>query len=377
VSAFEELLEITTSSENKYTEQWREQGKKIVGYVCSYVPEEIFYAADMLPYRITGKGVPDTSRADAYLARVNCSFSRCVLEAGFTGRYDFLDGAVFMNGCEHIRRAYENWEANEKALPFMRLLPVPHVMDPDGNALQWYREEVDKLIQEVENYFRVTVTSEKLAEATRVHNQSRRLIRKLYDLMAGENPPFTGAQVLSIVTAGTRMPKAEFNRLLAAVLEEAEPQKGGGGGKVRLLLAGSPLDYADFVENIENMGAVVVADTLCFGARSNWDLTEESGDPLEAITDRYFNHVPCPRMAGEFKKRYAFLKSQIDRANVDGVILEAIKFCDYHAGDNALFRNELEKAGIPALELERQYGPLADAGRIRTRVQAFLEKIRR
>ena len=31
--------------------------------------------------------------------------------------------------------------------------------------------------------------------------------------------------------------------------------------------------------------------------------------------------------------------------------------------------------GIPVMELERQYGPFADAGRIRTRVQAFLERI--
>ncbi len=43
--------------------------------------------------------------------------------------------------------------------------------------------------------------------------------------------------------------------------------------------------------------------------------------------------------------------------------------------DNALLKVDLEKEGIATLELERQYGPLADAGRIRTRVQVFLERI--
>jgi len=38
-------------------------------------------------------------------------------------------------------------------------------------------------------------------------------------------------------------------------------------------------------------------------------------------------------------------------------------------------KKDLEEDGIPVMELERQYGPLADAGRIRTRVQAFLERI--
>ena len=78
--------------------------------------------------------------------------------------------------------------------------------------------------------------------------------------------------------------------------------------------------------------------------------------------------------AGE---KLAFLKEHAERAKVDGVILEQIKFCDLHGTDNALLKRDLEKVNIPALELERQYGPLADAGRVRTRVQAFLERIRR
>ena len=38
-------------------------------------------------------------------------------------------------------------------------------------------------------------------------------------------------------------------------------------------------------------------------------------------------------------------------------------------------KNSLEKENIPVIELELQYGPLADTGRVRTRVQAFLERI--
>jgi benzoyl-CoA reductase/2-hydroxyglutaryl-CoA dehydratase subunit BcrC/BadD/HgdB len=82
-------------------------------------------------------------------------------------------------------------------------------------------------------------------------------------------------------------------------------------------------------------------------------------------------------MAGEYTRRRGFVKDQIERARVDGVILEHIKFCDVHGTDNALLKEDLQEAGVPVIELERQYGPLADAGRIRTRVQAFLERIRR
>ena len=125
----------------------------------------------------------------------------------------------------------------------------------------------------------------------------------------------------------------------------------------------------------EDLGAIVVTDSLCVGTRSFWDLTDETRDPLESLADRYFKHVPCPRMAGAYATRLDFIKAQVERAHVQGVILENIKFCDLHGTDNALLRNDLEKQGIPTIELERQYGPLADAGRIRTRVQAFLERI--
>jgi benzoyl-CoA reductase subunit C len=137
------------------------------------------------------------------------------------------------------------------------------------------------------------------------------------------------------------------------------------------------MDDPEFLKNVEDLGAIIVSDALCFGTRNFWDLTDESGDPFEAVVRRYYNHAPCPRMAGQYKKRLAFVKEQVERANVDGAILEHIKFCDIHGTDNALLKNDLEKAGVPVIELERQYGPLADAGRIRTRVQAFLERIRR
>jgi len=243
--------------------------------------------------------------------------------------------------------------------------------------LQWYKEEVEKLKDSLEEHFSVKVTPEKLAEAVKTCNETRKLLRKLYDLRAGDKPPLTGAETLAIVSASTAMPKAEFNKLLSAVLEDVEKKEVEPNGKVRLFVAGSLMDDPEFLKNVEDLGAVVVSDALCFGTRNFWDLTDESGDPFDAVVERYYNHAPCPRMAGEYKRRLAFVKEQIERANADGAILEYIKFCDIHGTDNALLKKDLEEAGVPVIELERQYGPLADAGRIRTRVQAFLERIRR
>jgi benzoyl-CoA reductase subunit C len=373
MQAFRELAEVSGTLENSYVDAWKRDGKKVMGFVCSYLPEEILSAVDILPFRITGKGVQDTSHADSHLTRVNCSFARSCLELGFTGAYDFLDGAVWINGCDHIRRCYDNWKAKIPR-PFMYMLPVPHKISAQGR--QWYKEEVVKFRQAVEEHFGVEVTSEKLAEAVSTYNETRRLLRELYDLRTGDPPRFTGAEMLTILSAGTSMPRQDYNRILRDILQEAQASsEREAEGKVRLLVAGSMMDDPEFIANVEDLGAVVVTDTLCFGARSFWDLTDETGDVFEKLVDRYYEHPPCPRMIGTYSRRLGFLKDQIERAGVQGAILQHIKFCDLHGTDHALLKVDLEKDGIPVMELERQYGPLADAGRIRTRVQAFLERI--
>jgi benzoyl-CoA reductase/2-hydroxyglutaryl-CoA dehydratase subunit BcrC/BadD/HgdB len=256
----------------------------------------------------------------------------------------------------------------------MHILPVPHKIS--AHARGRYREEVLAFIQAVENHFGEKLDSKKLADAISTYNETRNLLRELYDLRTAESPPLTGAEVLTILSAGTSMPKAEYNRLLRELLDEVRSSSDGSADqKTRLLVAGSLMDDVDFIANVEDLGAIVVADALCFGAKSFWNLTDESGDPLESLIDRYYEHPACPRMTGVYPQRLAFLKEQIERADVEGVILQHIKFCDLHGTDNALLKRDLENDGIPVMELERQYGPLADAGRIRTRVQAFLERI--
>jgi len=374
VTAIEELTAVSRILENKHITEWKAMGKKVIGYACTYLPEELLYAVDILPYRITGHGIADTSKADSYMSRVNCSFARCCLEAALESKYEFLDGVIFVNGCDHIRRCYENWASLETAArPFMYMLPVPHRISEPG--FTWFKEEVSLMNDALEKRFGVKMNPGKLKEAISVYNQTRRLLRKVYDLRASDSPPFTGAQALVLTAASTLMPKETFNRILTEILEEVGEKSPEKCTKTRLVIAGSLMDDPDFIENVESLGAVVVSDALCFGARSIWNLTSETDDPFDALCRRYYEHEPCPRMAGEYQRRLGFLKEQIKRTHADGAILEYIKFCDQHGTDNALLKQSLEKEHIPVIELERQYGPLADAGRVRTRVQAFLERI--
>jgi benzoyl-CoA reductase/2-hydroxyglutaryl-CoA dehydratase subunit BcrC/BadD/HgdB len=135
-----------------------------------------------------------------------------------TGEYDFLDGVVFTNGCDHTRRAYDNWRAQEKTPSFMHMIPVPHVLTEDG--LQWYREEVIAFKEHLEESFGVEVTDESLNEAISVYNETRSLLKQLYELRTRKAPPITGAETLKIVVASVSMPRDRYNQMLKELLDE-------------------------------------------------------------------------------------------------------------------------------------------------------------
>jgi benzoyl-CoA reductase/2-hydroxyglutaryl-CoA dehydratase subunit BcrC/BadD/HgdB len=61
---------------------------------------------------------------------------------------------------------------------------------------------------------------------------------------------------------------------------------------------------------------------------------------------------------------------------VDGVVHYNLQFCHTYANEAVKVEKTLEKAGIPLLRVETDYSD-EDAGQLRTRVDAFLEMIRR
>ncbi len=147
-------------------------------------------------------------------------------------------------------------------------------------------------------------------------------------------------------------------------------------GKKRVILVGSVVDNIDFTRLIENSGAFIASDFLCFGTRNFIDDIElrTNEDPIESITRRLYYRLSCPRMMDDHERRLNFLKEQIKEAKIEGVILQRINNCDLFGCDNMLFTHELKELGIPVLNMDREFYQ-ADTNRLQTRIEAFLEMI--
>ncbi len=368
-----------TKIQSKAVMEWSRAGKKIVGYTCSYTPAEIFHAADILPVRLRGLETDGMDIADAYYGPFVCSFPKCILQLAGKGELSFLDGAIITPGCDAMRRLDECWrkagDDYKGIVPdYFYYFDVPHKVEPHGMA--WYVQEIRNLIKSVEDHFEVEITDEKLSASIKLYNRGRGLLRELEDLRAGERVPVSGTQAFAAAVAAVVSPRDEYTQTLEdwlSVVKENTPLENDGK---RLLLIGSISDEIDLVELIEeSANAVVVGENLCFGVQYESSLVSEEGDPVAALAAHYLGKSICPRMFGKYKERLALLVEKIKRLKVDGVVMQNIRFCDLHGAENALFERDLEAMGVSCIRIEREYGPLTEKGRIKLRINAFLDRI--
>jgi len=315
---------------------------------------------------------------DAYFGPYICSFPKCILQMAAQGGYAFLDGTVITPGCDSMRRLDECWRKVGQDYPgtlpdFFFFYGVPHKTAPHG--LLWFAEETRRLIQAVEAHFAVQVTPERLARAIEDYNQGRRLLGRLEALRSARRTVLTGVEAFAAQIAGTVMPRPEYNRLLEALISGAEGRPSLAEGKKRLMLIGSVADDVGLIRMIEEAGAVVVAESLCFGPRRGGEEVRLTGDPVADLAEFYLSRSVCPRMFGAYRERLTLMRDKIARASVDGVVMQNIRFCDLHGSENGLFERDLEADGVPCLKIEREYGPLVETGRMRMRLDAFLERL--
>ena len=371
LDTFKEAAETIVNPELK---KWLDGGGKVGGYFCCYAPEEIITAAGMAPFRIRATGSTGTELADAYLTSINCSFCRHAFNMGLQGVYDFLECALWLNNCDHIRRIYDNWWRKVDT-PLAHMMSLPK-MQAD-KQVEWWREELVNFKEALEKHLGITITDDKLQEAIKLHNETRRLLRRLYDLRKKDAPPITGADSLAVVVASTSMPRAEFNKMLAELLEELKEAEGIKDYKFRLMLVSSIMDDPHFIEIIEDLGGLVVTDSACYGTRTFWvEVDEKNKDPLGSLARYAIQEKPsCPRMFLDFPQRSEYIQKMVKDFKVDGIIALRMVYCDLWAGELFMQEKVLDKADIPVLHMDREYTMAGTVGQVRTRAQAFIESI--
>ena len=117
---------------------------------------------------------------------------------------------------------------------------------------------------------------------------------------------------------------------------------------------GGELDNPEYIKIIEDQGALVVSDTLCFGSRILWkDVDEEIDDPLTALAKYYIADRPsCARVFTEYDSRKEYIQTMLKDFNVDGAIFTRLTFCEMWGFEQFSLNKDFRKWNIPLLCLD-------------------------
>ncbi|UCC45891.1 MAG: benzoyl-CoA reductase, bzd-type, subunit N [Candidatus Zixiibacteriota bacterium] len=354
-----------------YARQWLDKNDgEVVGCFCSYAPEELIYAAGLLPVRMLGSHEPQDV-TEPHIFGMFCPFCRDVLAQGLKGRYDYMKGILLAQSCLHLRQAFTSWK-NHVPSDWAFYLYMPNKLQTE-HARPYYRGELDKLRKSIEGWTGHAIADETLRETAELYNENRRLMREVYAMRKQPDPPVTGLEAMVMVASSYFVDKKEHNAELKRILPELKSRRLDRDTGGRLMIVGSENDDTEFVKMVESVGATVVTDDHCTGSRYFWNLTQFNGDIMQDIANRYIDRPPCPTKDWEERLRFPHILEMAKEFNVEGVILIQQKFCDPHECDMVPLKEYLAKEGYPTLFLE--FDVTVPVGQMRIRVEAFLEML--
>lgn|SRR5574341_1217342 len=367
-----EIFKNWEKQRHSYAQEWKKKtGGKVLGYFCTYVPEEILYAGGVLPVRILGSHEPTDLTEPHIFGGMFCPFSRDCLAQGLKGRYNYLDGIMIAQSCLHIRQAFTSWQ---KHIPqeFSYYLCMPNnVQSPRSEA--YLAGEILEFKKAVEKWTGKEIQEDNLAQSVETYNQNRRLLNQIYATRKKENPPLTGEEAMEMVISSQLVDKSEHNSALEELNQKLNTRNSNRQTGTRLMLIGSENDDIPFIHMLESLNATVVIDEHCTGTRYFWNEVIPQNDLIKAIARRYIDRPPCPSKDWEMRRRVEHTLNLAKDYKVSGAILIQQKFCDPHELDIPAISKALEEKGIRTLFLE--FDVTVPIGQFKTRCEAFLEML--
>ena len=357
------------------------EGKRLIGYICSFVPLEIITASGCIPFRVRGNVHEPITKGDTLLETIVCPYYRSCFDLSAKQKYDFLTGLVIPHGCDSMVRSYSAWSYS---LPFsyFHFVNIPSVCDE--SSFEFFNAELGTFRKSLEKVTGRTITDADLAQAIRLYNEYRDKIIALYDLRKADPPLVSGIEVSKVLTVGSSLPIDEANRLLDEVLAEVRKREKPPLPKgPRIFIDGACLDNIELIRLVEESGGNVVADTLCNGARDHFPHTDVGGDPIDALSRRYLGKINCPKtyranragtFEGDVANRFGDIGAYAKEFKVNGAVLYVYKYCDPFGFEVPARKAYYQSINVPMLHLEDIYSG-GTIGQLKTRIQAFLEMI--
>ncbi|MDD1704924.1 MAG: 2-hydroxyacyl-CoA dehydratase family protein [Methanoregula sp.] len=359
----------------------KDQGKKFVGFYCVFAPQELIVAAGAVPVTLCATKEEPIADGEKHLPRNFCPLIKSSYGFAITEKCAFFNNSEFIIGettCDGKKKMFELMESFKP----MVVLEVPQSAKGETQK-QFWRSEVARCRAEVEKRLGVTITDAQMKGAISELNAQRALMRELASLNTANPALLSGLDMLKVTWARNfTFDRATFNANVKELIAELKAMKAKGEGAFpktakRIIVTGVPtgIGAEKVLKVIEESGAAVVYIENCSGMKQYLDDVATSGSPLDAIADKYLS-TPCSCMSPN-TGRLELLANLAKEYHADGIVDITWVGCHTYNVESRVLREYLAKhGGVPLLQIETDYSQ-GDLGQIRTRVEAFLEMIRK
>ena len=357
-------------------------GRKIIGSYCVFVPEEIVLAADATLVGLCAGADFAMEEAEKMLPRNTCALikSSFGFKLGRVCPYlEASDMIVGENTCDGKKKAYESLDT---LVDNLYVMDIPQVKSEKGKDL--LKTEYHRFKAAMENLTGVTIDAERLKEGIRTVNAKRKALHRLSALRAADPAPISGLDALLASQVSFYDNPQRFTEAVNKICDELEQQITAKKGVFaqdtpRLIVSGCPMAVPSWKLPwiVESAGAVIVGEESCVGERGIRNLTDDSGQSvealMEAIVERYFK-INCAIFTPNPERR-AHVEEMVSAYNADGVIHYGLLFCQPYLMESIPVAKALEDKDIPTLRIDTDYS-MEDVGQLKTRIEAFVEMLR-
>ncbi len=376
MSTVRELLdELRGISENPRTQldAALARGKKAVGVLPYFCPEELVYAAGMLPFGIWGAEM-QANESKRYYPAFICSLLHTALELGLRGALDGLSAVMVPICCDSLKGFGANWKYGVG-----ETIPVIDVAYAENRKLaagaEFTRSQFRKVLGRLEEIAGRKVSDADIAAAVAVYNENRKALRA-FSAAAAEHPETVSpADRCAAIKAGYFMDRAEHTKKIASLTEalNALPEQPWKG--LRVVTTGILADSPALLQILDDNHIAIAGDQIAQESAFFRTETPVTADPVEGMAQRLGQIEGCSVLFDPGKQRGRELVQMARDAKADGILWIMTKFCDPEEYDYVPVKRMADAAGIPllAVEVDQQMVSYEQA---RSAIEAFSEMLR-
>jgi len=360
--------------------QEKSKGKKVVGTFCVYVPDEIAMALDLIPIALCGGTNFSVPYAEKMFPRDICPLVKSTLGLAFSKTCPYAPIKSLAVGETTCDAKKKTWDILAQKVNF-HVMEIPQkkgVID-----IHLWHNEVSAFAEKLEQVAEKKLDAGALSRTIKIMNDKRRSLQRLNTLRNQNPPPISGLDALVVMQAALNDEPTRFTRHLDELNNELEIRANQGISPFpkdikRIMITGCPAVMGNWKLHsiIENAGAATVADETCTGMRYYENFVDEKPTDLEgqlaAIADRYFK-INCSCFTPNNDRLDKIVKTA-QACRVNGVVQYILQYCHTYNVEAIRVEAMLKQNNLPSLKIETDYSE-EDTGQLRTRVEAFLEKI--